>query len=165
MCTIMLLMPGQKSSPVSIVPTKERNLDYTSLCADYYKRETLVDAYSVHIMSAGHPNTWVVPVDIRQCVVLPSKSKKNKEQAGTGCPQENRFPSVSERTSTHKCRRCGETKHNSRRCTNTPALPGSSSQLVPDQYHRKCSVCHQVGHNKQPCPDIAFEIKGPSNPK
>ncbi|KAK3204183.1 hypothetical protein Dsin_018229 [Dipteronia sinensis] len=49
----------------------ERNLDYTSQCADYYKRETLVDAYSVPIMPVGHPNTWEVSEDIKQSVVLP----------------------------------------------------------------------------------------------
>ncbi|KAK3212645.1 hypothetical protein Dsin_017351 [Dipteronia sinensis] len=54
----------------------ERNLDYTSLCANYYKRETLKDTYSVPIMPVGHSNTWVVPEDIRQRVVLPPKSKR-----------------------------------------------------------------------------------------
>ncbi|KAK0594625.1 hypothetical protein LWI29_006375 [Acer saccharum] len=43
---------------------REWNLDFTSLCADYYKRETLIDAYSVPIMPVGHPSSWVVPFDI-----------------------------------------------------------------------------------------------------
>ena len=65
-------------------------MNYTSLCADYYKRETLVDVYSVPIMSVGHPNTWEVPEDIIPRVVLPLKSKKDRQQeAGSGCPQEN----------------------------------------------------------------------------
>ncbi|KAK3204816.1 hypothetical protein Dsin_018862 [Dipteronia sinensis] len=35
----------------------ERNLDFTSLCSDYYKRQTLIDAYSVPIMPVGHPSS------------------------------------------------------------------------------------------------------------
>ena len=141
-------------------------MDYTSPCADYYKRETLVDAYSVPIMPVGHPNTWEVLEDIRQRVVLPPKSKKDRQkEAGLGRPQENRFQSVSERTSTEKCKRCHGTEHNSRRCTNPPVVPDSSSQPISDQFSRKCSVCHQVRHNKQTCLTIQTDITGPSNPE
>ena len=139
-------------------------MDYTSLCADYYKRETLVDAYAMPIMPIGHLNTWEVPEDIRQRVVLPSKSKKdNQQKASPECPQEHQFHFVSERTSTKKCRRCHGIGHNSRRCTNPLVVPSSSSQPLPDQFPRKCNVCHQVGHNKQTCPTIQTNISGPSN--
>ncbi|KAK4843881.1 hypothetical protein QYF36_013880 [Acer negundo] len=40
----------------ALAAARERNLDFTSLCADYYKRETLIDAYSVPIMPVGHPS-------------------------------------------------------------------------------------------------------------
>ncbi|KAK2652662.1 hypothetical protein Ddye_012518 [Dipteronia dyeriana] len=36
---------------------RERNLDLTSLCLDYYKRQTLIDTYSVPIIPVGHPST------------------------------------------------------------------------------------------------------------
>ncbi|KAK2658704.1 hypothetical protein Ddye_005237 [Dipteronia dyeriana] len=36
---------------------RDRNMDFTSLCADYYKRQTLIDAYSVPIMPVGHHST------------------------------------------------------------------------------------------------------------
>ena len=62
-------------------------MDYNSLCVDYYKRETLVDTYSVPIMPVGHPNTWEVPEDIRQRMILPLKSKKDRQQEdGSGRP-------------------------------------------------------------------------------
>ncbi|KAK3189507.1 hypothetical protein Dsin_029068 [Dipteronia sinensis] len=67
---------------------QERNLDFTSLCVDYYKRETLIDAYSVPIMPVGHPSSWVVPSDIASHVVLNPKSKRQ-----SGHPMEGRHAS------------------------------------------------------------------------
>ncbi|KAK3230911.1 hypothetical protein Dsin_002792 [Dipteronia sinensis] len=55
---------------------RERNLDLIFLCADYYKRQTLIDAYSVPIMHVGHPSSWVVPSDIDKRVVLNPKTKR-----------------------------------------------------------------------------------------
>ncbi|KAK4844540.1 hypothetical protein QYF36_021423 [Acer negundo] len=55
---------------------KERNLDFISLCANYYKRETLIDAYSVPIIPVGHPSSWVVSSDIAARVVLNPKTKR-----------------------------------------------------------------------------------------
>ncbi|KAK4837908.1 hypothetical protein QYF36_009447 [Acer negundo] len=60
----------------ALAAARERNLDFTSLCADYYKRETLIDAYSVPIMPVGHPSSWVVPSDIAARVVLNPKTKR-----------------------------------------------------------------------------------------
>ncbi|KAK3229112.1 hypothetical protein Dsin_000993 [Dipteronia sinensis] len=60
----------------ALATARERNLDLTSLCADYYKRETRIDAYSVPIMPVGHPSSWVVPSDIAARVVLNPKSKR-----------------------------------------------------------------------------------------
>ncbi|KAK2659298.1 hypothetical protein Ddye_005831, partial [Dipteronia dyeriana] len=54
----------------ALAAVRERNLDFTSLCVDYYKRQTLIDAYSAHIMAVGHPSTWVVPYDIVERLVL-----------------------------------------------------------------------------------------------
>ncbi|KAI9185427.1 hypothetical protein LWI28_007152 [Acer negundo] len=126
----------------------ERNLDYTSLCADYYKRETLIDAYSVPIMPVGHPSSWVVPSDIASRVVLNPKSKRQ-----SGRPMKGRHASSSERTTTQSCRRCGQSGHNSRRCSNPPMVNEGPSISVPDEYRRKCSICHSIGHNKQTCPE------------
>jgi hypothetical protein len=123
-------------------------LDYTSLCADYYKRETLIDAYSVPIMPVGHPSSWVVPSDIASRVVLNPKSKRQ-----SGRPMEGRHASSSERTTTQSCRRCGQSGHNSRRCSNPPMVNEGPSISVPDEYRRKCSICHSIGHNKQTCPE------------
>ncbi|KAK3185063.1 hypothetical protein Dsin_032349 [Dipteronia sinensis] len=55
---------------------RERNLDFTSLCSDYYKRQTFIDAYSVPIMSVCHPSSWVVSSDIAEPVVLNPKTKR-----------------------------------------------------------------------------------------
>ncbi|KAK0602476.1 hypothetical protein LWI29_033791 [Acer saccharum] len=126
---------------------RERNVDFTSLCADYYKRETLIDAYSVPIMPVGHPSSWVVPSDIAARVVLNPKTKRQ-----SGRPMEGRHVSSSERTTSQSCRRCGQPGHNSRRCSNPPMVNEGPSTIVPEEYRRKCSICHSTGHNKQTCP-------------
>ncbi|KAK3212359.1 hypothetical protein Dsin_017065 [Dipteronia sinensis] len=126
---------------------KERNLDFTSLCSDYNKRQTLIDAYSVPIMPVGHPSSWVVPSDIAERVVLNPNTKRQ-----SGRPMEGQHASSSERTTTQSCRRCGQSGHNSRRCSNPPLINEGPSRIVPEEYRRKCSICHQVGHNKQTCP-------------
>ncbi|KAK2658854.1 hypothetical protein Ddye_005387 [Dipteronia dyeriana] len=132
----------------------ERNLDLTTLCADYYKRQTLIDAYSVPIIPVGHPSTWVVPSDIAQRVILNPNSRR---QAGR--PRADRHVSSSERTTTQSCRRCGQPGHNSRRCPNPPMINEGTSRGVPDEYHRKCSICHSIGHNKQMYPNIDSNSK------
>ncbi|KAK1588008.1 hypothetical protein Q3G72_019133 [Acer saccharum] len=131
----------------ALAAARERNLDFTSLCADYYKRETLIDAYSVPIMPVGHPSSWVVPSDIATRVVLNPKTKRQ-----SGRPMEGRHVSSSERTTTQSCRRCGQPGHNSRRCSNPPMVNEGPRTIVPDDYRRKCSICHTIGHNKQTCP-------------
>ena len=101
-------------------------MDYTFLCADYYKKEVLADAYSIPIMPVGHPNTWVVPEDIRDRVVLMLDIYTQ-----SGRPRRTRFASASERPSKQKCKKYGTHGHNSRRCTN----PGPSSSItIPDAY-------------------------------
>ncbi|KAI9194379.1 hypothetical protein LWI28_005442 [Acer negundo] len=37
---------------------------FTSLCADYYMKETLIDVYSIPIMPVGYPSSWVMSFDI-----------------------------------------------------------------------------------------------------
>ena len=119
-------------------------MDYTSLCADYYKKEVLTNAYSIPIMLVGHPNTWVVPEDIKDRVILTPDIHTQ-----FGRPRRTRFTSASERPSKQKCTKCGTQGHNSRRCPNPS--PNSSS-TIPDAYHRKCSLCHKIEHNKKTCP-------------
>ncbi|KAK2639064.1 hypothetical protein Ddye_026859 [Dipteronia dyeriana] len=122
-------------------------MDFTSLYADYYKRQTLIDAYSVPIIPVGHPSTWIVPSDIAERVVLNPSSRR---QAGR--PKASRRISSSERTTTQNCRRCGQPGCNSRRCSN-PALTNEGlSRVIPEEYRHKCSICHTVGHNRQTCP-------------
>ncbi|KAK3198472.1 hypothetical protein Dsin_021887 [Dipteronia sinensis] len=89
----------------------------------------------------------VVPSDIAERVVLNPKTKRQ-----SGRPMEGRHASSSERKTTQSCRRCGQSGHNSKRCSNPPLINEGPSRIVPEEYHRKCSVCHQVGHNKQTCP-------------
>ncbi|KAK2642469.1 hypothetical protein Ddye_024232 [Dipteronia dyeriana] len=100
----------------TLATARDRNMDFTSLCADYYKRQTLIDAYSVPIMPVGHPSTWIVPSDIAERVVLNPSSRR---QAGRS--RASRRVSSSKRTTTQNCRRCRQPGHNLRRCSN-PAL-------------------------------------------
>ncbi|KAK2662392.1 hypothetical protein Ddye_000966 [Dipteronia dyeriana] len=128
---------------------RERHLDLTTLCSDYYKRQTLIDAYSIPIMSVGDPSTWVVPSDITQRVILNPISRRQARRSRAG-----RHVSSSERKTTQSCRRCGQSGHNSRRCSNPPMINKGPSRGVPDEYCCKCSICHSIGHNKQTCPNI-----------
>ncbi|KAK2633893.1 hypothetical protein Ddye_028685 [Dipteronia dyeriana] len=133
----------------ALAAVRERNLDLTTLCSDYYKRQTLSDAYSVPIMPVEDPSTWVLPSDITQRVILNPISRR---QAGR--PRTGRHVSYSERTTTQSCRRCGKPGHISRRCSNPPMINEGPSKGVPDEYRRKCSICHSIGQNKQTCPNI-----------
>ncbi|KAK2651348.1 hypothetical protein Ddye_011204 [Dipteronia dyeriana] len=133
----------------ALAATRERNLDFTTLCADYGKRQTLINAYSVPIMPLGHPSTWVVSFDIAQRVILNPNARR---QAGR--PRVGRHVSSSERTTTQSCRRCGQPRRNSRRCPNPPMINEGTRRGVPDEYRHKCSICHSIGHNKQTCPNI-----------
>ncbi|KAK3212566.1 hypothetical protein Dsin_017272 [Dipteronia sinensis] len=143
-----------KWSRVHYPQRREWNLDLTSLCADYYKRQTLINVYSVPIMPVGYSSSWVVPSDIIEQVVLNPKTKRQ-----SGRPMEGRHASSSERTTTFLCRRCGQSSHNSMRCSNPPLINEGPSRIVPKEYHRKCSVCHQVGHNKQTCPNMESTVE------
>ncbi|KAK2641502.1 hypothetical protein Ddye_023265 [Dipteronia dyeriana] len=132
----------------AIFRSVERNLDFTSLCLDYYKRHTLIDEYSVPIMPIEHPSIWVVPSDIPERVVLNPISRRQAGRLRAG-----RHVSSSERTTTQSCRRCGQSGHNTRKCSNTSLINEGPSKVVPQEYHRICSICHSVRHNKQTCPD------------
>ncbi|KAK3229996.1 hypothetical protein Dsin_001877 [Dipteronia sinensis] len=143
-----------KWSRVHCPQRRERKVDFTSLCADYYKRQTLINAYSVPIMPIGHPYSWVVPSDIAERVVLYPKSKRQ-----LGRPMEGRHASCSERTTTQSCRRCGQSGHNSRRCSNPSLINECPSEFVPKEYRHKCSICHSDGHNKQRCPDKDITVE------
>ncbi|KAK2653785.1 hypothetical protein Ddye_013641 [Dipteronia dyeriana] len=88
--------------------TTERNLDFTSLCVDYYKRQTLIDVSSIPNMHVGHPFSWVVPDDIVERVILNPLSRRQ-----AGHPIGGRHVSSSERTATQSRRRCGHLGHNS----------------------------------------------------
>ncbi|KAK2646492.1 hypothetical protein Ddye_021687, partial [Dipteronia dyeriana] len=125
---------------------RERNLDLTSLCSDYYKRHTLIDMYSVLIISVRHPSTWVVPSDIAQSVILNPISRRQ-----AGCPRAGRHVSPSERTTTQSCRKCGQQGYNSRRCSNPHLINECPRRGVPDEYRHNCSICHSIGPNKRTC--------------
>ncbi|KAK2659325.1 hypothetical protein Ddye_005858 [Dipteronia dyeriana] len=127
---------------------RDQNLDYISLCTDFYKRQTLIDAYSVPIMPVDHPSEWIVPIDITDHVVLNSLSRR---QAGR--PMGGRHALSSKKTTTQSSRRCGESSHNARRCHNPPLINDGPSRIVPPEYWCKCSICHSIGHNKQTCRD------------
>ncbi|KAK2651343.1 hypothetical protein Ddye_011199 [Dipteronia dyeriana] len=137
-----------KWSHVHCPERREQNLDFTSLFSDYYKRQTLIDEYSVPIMLVGYSPTWVVPSDIVERVILNPISRRQ-----TGRPRAGQHVSFLKRTNTQSCRRCGQPRHNSRRCSNPPLINEGPSRGVPDEYRHKCSICHSIGHNKQTYPN------------
>ncbi|KAK2658080.1 hypothetical protein Ddye_011132 [Dipteronia dyeriana] len=131
----------------ALAAARERNLDFISLCADFYKRQTLIDAYSISIIPIGHSSSLVVPADIAEHVALNPLSRRQ-----TGRPRGGCHPSSLERTTTLSCGRCGQSGHNARRCPNSSLNNDGPSRVVPQEYRHKCSICHSVGHNKQTFP-------------
>ncbi|KAK2644736.1 hypothetical protein Ddye_019931 [Dipteronia dyeriana] len=75
-CTCKKFQIDMFPSSHTLAAARERNLDYTFLCADFYKRQKLIDAYSVPIMHVGHPSSWIVPTDIADRVVLNPMSRR-----------------------------------------------------------------------------------------
>ncbi|KAK2641525.1 hypothetical protein Ddye_023288 [Dipteronia dyeriana] len=132
----------------ALAVARDRNMDFTSLCTDYYKRQTLIDMYSVPIMPVGHLSTWIVPSDITEMVVLNLISKGQ-----VGHPRAGRHISSSERTTTQNCSRCGQPGHNSMRCCNPTLINEGPSRDVPEEYRGKYSIYYTVGQNKQMCPN------------
>ncbi|KAK2641782.1 hypothetical protein Ddye_023545 [Dipteronia dyeriana] len=122
-------------------------MDFTYLCEDFYNRQILIDSYLVPIIPVGHPSTWVVPSDIAERVVLNPISRRQARR-----PRAGLHISSSERTTTQNCRRCGQPEHNSKRCPNPALINKGPSRVVLEEYRRKCSICHTVGHNRQTCP-------------
>ncbi|KAK2655990.1 hypothetical protein Ddye_009042 [Dipteronia dyeriana] len=126
---------------------RDRNMDFTFLSVDYYKRKTLTDMYSVPIMPVEHPSTWIMPSDIAERVVLNPISRRQACR-----PKVGRNISSSEMTTTQNCRRCGQPGQNSRRCSNPTLINEGPNRVVPEEYKHKCSICHTVGHNRQTYP-------------
>lgn len=127
---------------------RERNIEFTTLCADYYKKNTIVDAYSIPIIPIGNPEQWVVPDFVRGTICLPPFVRTQ-----TGRPRQSRIRSVAETTRTQKCKSCGTVGHNSRSCPN-PIVQSESSgrRPIPDEMRRKCGICKERGHNRLTCP-------------
>ncbi|KAK2655423.1 hypothetical protein Ddye_008475 [Dipteronia dyeriana] len=113
----------------ALFSARDRNMDFTSLCVDYYMRQTLIEAYSVPIIPVGHPSTRIVPFDIVEMVVLNPISRR---QAGR--PRAGRHISSLERITTHNCRRCGQPGHNFRRCSNPALINKGPSRVIPEEY-------------------------------
>jgi hypothetical protein len=130
---------------------RERNLDLTSLCSDYYKTAILVDAYSISVMPVGSTDQWVIPEHIKNRVVLPPVVRTQ-----TGRPRLSRMRSVAEGGRTRRCNRCGGYGHTNQMCPNPNPLDGSStiepSTTVPETVRRKCGICKTIGHNRLTCP-------------
>ncbi|KAK2652403.1 hypothetical protein Ddye_012259 [Dipteronia dyeriana] len=72
----------------ALATARDRNMDFTSMCADYYKTQTLTDKCSIPIIPVGHPSTWIVPSDITERVVLNPISRRQVglQRAGQHIP-------------------------------------------------------------------------------
>ena len=112
----------------------------------YYKKETLVAAYSGLLYPVCHPDEWDVPEFVRSLVVNPSIWRK---QAGR--PRTTRIPSAGEK-GRHRhqvCSNCRQEGHNCVNCTNidySPETRASTSAPEPNSEprHRRprvCSIC------------------------
>ena len=140
-----------------------RNERYVS---PYYKKETLVAAYSGRVYPVCHPDEWDVPDSIRSVVVNPPIWRK---QAGR--PRTTRIPSVGERGRRRPqvCSICSQVGHNRVNCTNIDLETGAStSQPEPNSEPRRrqprvCSVCRQSGHTRSRCNLYNVDIEQEEN--
>ena len=66
-------------------------------CADYFKKDTLVQMYSSRIFPVYHPNDWDVPTSVKARVVTPPVITK---QAGR--PKIKRISSTGKRLKRRK---------------------------------------------------------------
>ena len=96
------------------------NHDLFAYCADYFKKDTLVQMYSGRIFPVCHPDDWDVPANVKAQIVTPPVITK---QAGR--PKIKRIPSAGERVKSRKqstCSRCKQPGHNRVNCMNTVSL-------------------------------------------
>ena len=85
-------------------------------CADYFKKDTLVQMYSDRIFPVSHSYDWDVPTSVKAQVVTPPVITK---QAGR--PKIKRILSTGERVKSQKrstCSRCKQPDHNRVNCVN-----------------------------------------------
>ena len=128
-----------------------RNERYVS---PYYKKETLVAAYSGLVYPVCHPDEWDVLEFVRSVIVNPPIWRK---QAGR--PRTTRIPSTGERgrRCPQVCSICRQVGHNRVNCSNIdPEIGANTSVPEPSSEPRRrrprvCSVCGQPGHTRNRC--------------
>ncbi|XP_019236841.1 PREDICTED: uncharacterized protein LOC109217067 [Nicotiana attenuata] len=87
-------------------------------CSNYYKPNTIVMTYDVHVYPLLDRNDWNIPAHVAKEVVLPPKWKRPP-----GRPKKKRDKPLSELLqpkNQHSCSICGQGGHNKRTCRNAP---------------------------------------------
>ncbi|XP_052181865.1 uncharacterized protein LOC127794657 [Diospyros lotus] len=130
---------------------------YHMLCHSYYIAYWVRRAYAPPINLLPNKAAWVLPVYVRQMVILPPVQRRQP-----GRPRNCRIPSMGKLVK-KKCEKCVELGHNSLGCPNerTSFIGESSTATTPEsrdaarasaRASRKCSICKETGHIRRQCP-------------
>ncbi|KAK1398347.1 Zinc finger containing preotein [Heracleum sosnowskyi] len=100
-----------------IVALQKSNLDPYDYCSQYYKKETMVDAYKEIVHPIENKETWVIPEHIKSVIVYPPEGRIR-----VGRPKKRRCKASWERNGKPvkqiNCGKCGQNGHNRRTCRN-----------------------------------------------
>ncbi|KAL8478296.1 hypothetical protein ACS0TY_030270 [Phlomoides rotata] len=147
----------------AVAVIRKLKLDVHGFCADYCKTENLRQLYSGCIYPVGHPDDWLVPVNVKSRVVLPPITR-----VPPGKPKGKRVPSAGKRRNVHRqlqvCSRCKQPGHKRVTCTNN--IRGPTNEDFGESFvgprkgkrTRHCSTCGETGHNKKNCPTTPRDI-------
>ncbi|GAB2282125.1 hypothetical protein Dimus_039520 [Dionaea muscipula] len=91
-----------------------------SICADYYKVDTLMQMYAGRVCPVGDPDDWDCPERVREKLVNPPVI-----HIPAGRPKSRRIPSGAERRPRRqqRCSNCQDVGHNHVNCKGSTPLP------------------------------------------
>ncbi|KAK3206749.1 hypothetical protein Dsin_020795 [Dipteronia sinensis] len=122
-----------------------KGMPVNTLCSDSFITGWLKQAYAMAINPVPKSETWDIPVDLFNLVILTWKKKRLTRRS-----KKSRTPSVGEKRKQQTCGNCGQKGYNKKSCTNPSCGTGK-----PVKKPRTCSLCKKEGHNKLKCPDKA----------
>ncbi|TYK23799.1 Ulp1-like peptidase [Cucumis melo var. makuwa] len=140
-CTCKEFQAEQLPCLHAIAAAHDRNINFYSLCVNYYTNECLLAAYAEVVYPVGNQSDWKTSEDYVHMTVLPPKVVKR-----VGRQKKKRIPSVSEAPKLNKCGRCKQIVH----CSLRPFLSQSivfvnvKRMAVPSEKYFPATVSCQV---------------------
>ncbi|XP_019237739.1 PREDICTED: uncharacterized protein LOC109217898 [Nicotiana attenuata] len=87
-------------------------------CSNYYKPNSVVMTYDVHVYPLPDRNDWNIPAHVAEELVLPPKWKKPPERPKM--KHDKPLSELLQPKNQHLCSICGQGGHNKRTCRNAP---------------------------------------------